>query len=127
VLKGEDDQYQPARYQLLRSLNPPMAARLLRRTFTRASPGDPRIGVDWQVCCTQAWMDTEFRPTNLDNLAALGYFLWTQPTSKFTPQLLDGLRRMRERDRDRRLPKVLFILHTSNGFNNLGNLLFAQS
>src|SRR5258707_7791035 len=24
----------------------------------------------------------------------------------------------------RRLPKLLFILHTSNGFNNLGNLLF---
>ena len=27
----------------------------------------------------------------------------------------------------RRLPKLLLILHTSNGFNNLGNLLFAQS
>ena len=59
---------------------------------------DPRIGVEWQVGCTQAWMDTEFKPTNLDNVAALGYFLWTQPTSKFTPQLLDGLGRMRERD-----------------------------
>lgn len=59
---------------------------------------DARIGVEWQVGCTQAWMDTEFKPTNLDNVAALGYFLWTQPTSKFTPQLLDGLGRMRERD-----------------------------
>ncbi len=28
---------------------------------------------------------------------------------------------------DQRLPKLLLILHTSNGFNNLGNLLFAQS
>src|ERR1022692_3866378 len=28
---------------------------------------------------------------------------------------------------DRRLPKLLLILHTSNGFNNVGNLLFAQS
>ena len=27
----------------------------------------------------------------------------------------------------RRLPMLLLILHTSNGFNNLGNLLFAQS
>src|SRR5258708_38704216 len=27
----------------------------------------------------------------------------------------------------RRLPKPLLILHTSNGLNNLGNLLFAQS
>jgi hypothetical protein len=26
----------------------------------------------------------------------------------------------------RRLPKLLLILHTSIGFNNLGNLLFAQ-
>jgi hypothetical protein len=58
----------------------------------------PRIGIEWQVACTQAWMDAEFRPTNLDHVAALGYFLWTQPTSKFTPQLLDGLGRMRERD-----------------------------
>jgi hypothetical protein len=59
---------------------------------------DPRIGVEWQVGCTKAWMDTEFRPTNLNNVAALGYFLWTHPTSKFTPQLLDGFGRMRKRD-----------------------------
>jgi len=59
---------------------------------------DPRTGIDWQVGCTQAWMDAEFRPTNLDHVAALAYFLWAQPTSKFTPQMLDGLGRMRERD-----------------------------
>jgi hypothetical protein len=27
----------------------------------------------------------------------------------------------------RQLPKLPLVLHTSNGFNNLGNLLFAQS
>jgi hypothetical protein len=59
---------------------------------------DARISIEWQVGCTQEWIDAEFKPTNLDNVAALGYFLWTQPTSKFTPQLLDGLGRMRERD-----------------------------
>mgnify|MGYP000934535528 CR=1 FL=1 len=59
---------------------------------------DPRISVDWQVGCTQAWMDTEFKPTNLDHVAALGYFLWAQPVPMFSPQLLDGLARMRERD-----------------------------
>jgi len=59
---------------------------------------DPRISVEWQVGCTQEWIDTEFKPTHLDHVAALGYFLWAQPTSKFTPQLLDGLGRMRERD-----------------------------
>lgn len=59
---------------------------------------DRRISVEWQVGCTQEWIDTEFKPTNLDHVAALGYFLWAQPTSKFTPQLLDGLGRMRERD-----------------------------
>jgi len=59
---------------------------------------DPRISIGWQVSCTQEWIDTEFRPTNLDHVAALGYFLWAQPTSKFTSQLLDGLGRVRERD-----------------------------
>ena len=59
---------------------------------------DPRISVDWQVGCTQAWIDTEFKPTNLDHVAALGYFLWAQPTPKLKPQLLDGLSRIRERD-----------------------------
>jgi hypothetical protein len=59
---------------------------------------DPRISIDWQVSCTQEWIDTEFKPTTLDHVAALGYVLWAQPTSKFTPQLLDGLGRMRERD-----------------------------
>jgi hypothetical protein len=59
---------------------------------------DPRIAVDWQVGCTQAWIDTEFKPTNLDHVSALGYVLWAQPASKFTAQLLDGLSRVRERD-----------------------------
>ena len=59
---------------------------------------DPRISVEWQVGCTQEWIEAEFKPTHLDNVAALGYFLWAQPTSKFTPQLMDGLGRMRERD-----------------------------
>ncbi len=44
------------------------------------------------------WIDTEFKPTNLDHVAALGYVLWAHPTSKVTPQLLDGLSRVRERD-----------------------------
>jgi hypothetical protein len=59
---------------------------------------DPRITVEWQVGCTQAWIDTEFKPTNLDHVSALGYVLWAQHTSKFTAELLDGLSRVRERD-----------------------------
>jgi hypothetical protein len=59
---------------------------------------NPHISLDWQVGCTQEWIDTEFKPTTLDHISALGYFLWSQPTSKFTPQLLDGLSRVRERD-----------------------------
>lgn len=58
----------------------------------------PRISVEWQVGCTQEWMDKEFKPINLDHVAALGYFLWAQPTSRYIPQLLDGLSRVRERD-----------------------------
>lgn len=59
---------------------------------------DPRISVEWQVFCSQSWIDTEFRPTNLDDVAALGYSLWVQPAPQFTPQLLDGLSRVRKRD-----------------------------
>jgi hypothetical protein len=59
---------------------------------------DPRISVDWHVACTDAWITDEFRATNLDHVAALGYCFWAEPTSKFNPQLLDGLERMRERD-----------------------------
>lgn len=59
---------------------------------------DPRITIEWQVGCTQAWIDTEFKPTNLDHVSALGYVLWAKPTSKFKAQLLDGLSRVRERD-----------------------------
>ena len=59
---------------------------------------DSRINVQWQVGCTQEWINTEYKSTNLNHVAALGYFLWSQPTSHFTPQLLDGLSRIRERD-----------------------------
>ncbi|MSM38690.1 MAG: hypothetical protein GJT30_03580 [Geobacter sp.] len=59
---------------------------------------NPFISIDWQVGCTQVWIDMEFKPTNLDHVSALGYFQWAQPVSKFTHQLLDGLSRVRERD-----------------------------
>jgi hypothetical protein len=59
---------------------------------------DPRISIEWQIGCTQAWIDTEFKPTTLDHVSALGYFLWTKPASNFRAQLLDGLSRVRERD-----------------------------
>src|ERR1019366_4353870 len=59
---------------------------------------DSLVNIEWQVGCTQEWVDADFKPTNLDNVAALGYFLWANPTSKFAPQLLDGLSRVRERD-----------------------------
>ncbi len=56
------------------------------------------VHIEWQVGCTQEWVDSEFKPINLDHVAALGYYLWANPTSKFMPQLLDGLSRIRERD-----------------------------
>jgi hypothetical protein len=59
---------------------------------------DPRIAIEWHVGCTQAWIDTEFKPTNIDHVAALGYDLWAKPTSRFKAQLLDGHSRVRERD-----------------------------
>lgn len=59
---------------------------------------DPRIRVDWQVLCTSDWASTQFQPTNLDHVAALGYSSWAQPAPLFTDRLLDGLARVRERD-----------------------------
>lgn len=56
------------------------------------------IRIEWQVGCTQAWANDEFKPTHIDNVAALGYFLWSHPTSKFTSHLLEGFSRVRERD-----------------------------
>lgn len=59
---------------------------------------DPRIDIAWQVGCTPSWMETVFKPTNIDHVAALGYFLWAHGTSQFTSQLREGLSRVRERD-----------------------------
>lgn len=59
---------------------------------------DPRINIEWQIGCTQAWINTEFKPTTLDHVSALGYVLWAKPASNFRAQLLDGLSRVRERD-----------------------------
>jgi hypothetical protein len=57
-----------------------------------------RISIDWQVACTHEWIDTEYKPTNLEHVAALGYFLWSNPGSQFRHHLMDGLSRVRERD-----------------------------
>lgn len=59
---------------------------------------DPRLGIDWEVLCTQEWVDGQFRPGTLDHVAALGYSQWTRPVAAFTPRLIDGLSRIRERD-----------------------------
>jgi hypothetical protein len=59
---------------------------------------DPRIAIEWQVECTQAWIDAEFKPINLNNVSALGYTHWAKPNPKFKVQLTDGLSRVRERD-----------------------------
>ncbi|OQA10223.1 MAG: hypothetical protein BWY66_00240 [bacterium ADurb.Bin374] len=59
---------------------------------------EPQIAIDWQVACTRAWVDAEFKPTNLDQVAALGYHMWAHSPSPFAPKLLDGLDRVRERD-----------------------------
>lgn len=59
---------------------------------------DSRFNIEWQVGPTQSWVDSEFKPTNLDHVAALGYFQWAYPGSPFAAQLEDGLSRVRERD-----------------------------
>lgn len=59
---------------------------------------EPRAGLEWQVFCTQEWMNDHFRPTNLDHVAALGYSMWTRPVPSFMPQLTEGLSRISERD-----------------------------
>src|SRR5262249_40647130 len=59
---------------------------------------DPRFNVEWQVGPNQAWIDSEFKSTNLDHVAALGYSQWAHSESQFTAQLEDGLSRVRQRD-----------------------------
>ncbi len=59
---------------------------------------DPCITIEWQVDCTQTWLDKEFKPTNIEHVSALGYTLWAKPNSRFEALLLDGLNRVRERD-----------------------------
>lgn len=59
---------------------------------------DSRIAVDWQVKCTAEWIANQFKPTNLDHVAALGYSVWDGNQSEFANDLLDGLNRIRDRD-----------------------------
>jgi hypothetical protein len=59
---------------------------------------NPHINIEWQVACTPEWINTEFRATNLDHVAALGYSFWARPSSQFAGQLREGLSRVRERD-----------------------------
>jgi hypothetical protein len=83
------------RVAVLEQNRPGSVEGLLAHHFLR---DNPRISVEWQVGCTQEWMDTEFKPMNLDHVAALGYFVWAQLTPRYIPQLLEGLSRVRERD-----------------------------
>lgn len=59
---------------------------------------ESRITVDWQVKCTASWVANEFKPANLDHVAALGYSVWDGGSSQFEASLLDGLGRVQDRD-----------------------------
>ena len=59
---------------------------------------DSRTKIDWQVACTPLWIETVFKPTNIDHVSALGFHVWSQQTPQFTSQLTDGLERVRDRD-----------------------------
>lgn len=57
-----------------------------------------RIPFDWQVACTQDWIDTEYKATNLDHVAALGFCAWDRIGARSASQLLEGLARINQRD-----------------------------
>src|SRR5437016_14597038 len=59
---------------------------------------DPLASIDWQVWPTQDWINGEFKATNVEHVAALGYALWARPGLSFTAQLTEGLERVVERD-----------------------------
>jgi hypothetical protein len=59
---------------------------------------DSRIAIDWQIKCTTEWIEKEFKPTNLDHVAALGYSVSDGGQLEFAENLLDGLSRVRDRD-----------------------------
>jgi hypothetical protein len=59
---------------------------------------DPSANIDWQVWPTQDWIKSEFKATNIEHVAALGYALWAKPGLPFAVQLTEGLNRVVERD-----------------------------
>jgi len=56
------------------------------------------IDIEWEVGCSQEWIETQFKPANLEHVAILGYALWGQRTTKYQEQLLEGLCRIQKRD-----------------------------
>ena len=59
---------------------------------------DSWISLHWHVACTSEWVNNEYKPTNAEHVAALGYSVWEHPSHGFVRQLLDGLDRVIERD-----------------------------
>jgi hypothetical protein len=59
---------------------------------------DLLANIDWQVWPTQDWINSEFKATNVEHVAALGYALWAKPGLPFAVQLTEGLDRVVERD-----------------------------
>ena len=59
---------------------------------------DSWTSVSWQVRCTSEWVKTEYRSTNAEHVAALGYSVVEHPSHDFMSKLLEGLDRVIERD-----------------------------
>lgn len=59
---------------------------------------NPHLGVDWQVAVGREWIETEFRASNIEHVAALGYLAWSNPVFDFRNELAAGLERVIERD-----------------------------
>lgn len=58
----------------------------------------PWVNIHWQVLCTSDWIRTEYRSTNAEHIAALGYSASETCVPDLISPLSDGLARITHRD-----------------------------
>lgn len=59
---------------------------------------DPRLKITWSVDCDDAWLRTNYDPSSLPSVAALGYTVTRNPDMGYRASLEEGLQRASGRD-----------------------------
>lgn len=56
------------------------------------------LEIEWNVFCSEKWIEENYKPTMLDHVAALGFMYWEEQNPNYKANLLDGLNRVTDRD-----------------------------